>query len=371
MNLYYSDYIDYEFISKTAADNNFTTPLNLEKFIMDFELQYQISQRLNCVLRGGMCVPFHIGAKRLSVDIDLITDQTKDDIVNVMDSIGSDFSELIIKPIKPKDPLPVKNLISYGVEFKSCLGQTTGIKIDFASDMELTFPIVSSQKTNIFSVSIDHEIALLSKGALIGDKISSLALNSIGYPQNSGHVPKQIFDVSGLLNSIDDTAITDTLNSFENITNQKLENCTLKSVPTTDEIITDIDNSLSTLLTPDYSLTKTHNSIYGNFTSTLLGDSTSNYPKSQHIEDILLTKMFSKLIQTDSSNITEKVELIKNTFNGFGLIKRTDVAEASSERKKLLNSLTSDTNLNKRVLRNIPLPHLFLTVKNEILEKEN
>ena len=69
--------------------------------------------------------------------------------------------------------------------------------------MNLTISKKISQKTDIFSIPIDHNVTILSRGALIGDKISALAINSIGVPQNTGHVPKQIFDVAGLLNSVD------------------------------------------------------------------------------------------------------------------------------------------------------------------------
>ncbi len=334
MSLYYSQYLDSEFILKTAENNGFAIPSNLERFIMDFELQYQISQQLNCVVRGGMCVPFHIGAKRLSVDIDLMTDQTKNEIDKVMNEIGNSFPELLIKKINPRNPLPVENLVSYNVEFKSCLGGSTGVKIDFASDMNLKIPKKVSQKTDIFSVQIDHTVSVLSRGALIGDKISTLAINSIGVQQNTVHVPKQVFDVAGLLNSIDKETVSEIFTSFDTLTTQKIQNYTNSPSPTINDILRDIDSSLATLLTKDFSLTSQHNSTYGSFTSTLLGSSVGHYSKSDHIEDILLIQLISKFIpqiSSDSSNYTDKV---KNTLDELQRLKHVESKNASDVRKK-------------------------------------
>ncbi len=364
MSLHYSKYLDSEIVIEYAKRHGFVVPLNLERFIMDFELHFQISQQLNCIVRGGMCVPFHIGAKRLSVDIDLMTDQTQKDIDQVMDNIGSEFPELIIKQIDPNDPLPVKNLVSYSVEFKSCLGMTTGIKIDFVSDMNLDISKKTSQNIEVFSVPIDHTITILSKGALIGDKISTLALHSIGVPQNTGHVPKQIFDVAGLLNSVDDEIVSDTLNSFDNLTTQKIQNYTSSPIPTTSDILADIDSSLSSLLTMDYTLTSQHNSIYGSFTSTLLGSTTGNYPKLQHVEDILLTKLISKLIPQDPSKYSNQIQVIKNKLNELQRLKQVHNKDAPAERKNLLDSIPTEISLNRKILKYVPLTHVFLAIEH-------
>lgn len=363
MTFRYSDYLNSDRISTIANDYGFSAPLNLEKFIMDFELQYQISQRLNCVLRGGMCIPFHIGAKRLSIDVDLMTDQPKKAITSVMNDISSEFPDLIITPINPVNPLPVGNLVSYNVVFQSCFGLTTGIKIDFIFNMNLNFPTTTSQTVNVFSIPINHPITLLSKGALIGDKISALASTSIGISPNTSHIPKQIFDIAGLLHSVDYETIPDMLTSFKNITNQKIENFTSTPVPTIHEIISDVGSSLSSLLTRDFSLTSKYNSIYGSFTSTLL-DKNIDHSKLQHIEDILLTRLLSKLIPSDPHS-QNHITSIQNTLNEFQRIKQTDVTKISHERQILLDTFPSNINLNKNNLKTIPLSHVFLAMEYE------
>ena len=64
---------------------------------MDFEMQYQISRRLDCTIRGGMCMPFHTGgrhANRLSIDIDLLTRSSIDEVGRAMDAIGRSVGEI-------------------------------------------------------------------------------------------------------------------------------------------------------------------------------------------------------------------------------------------------------------------------------------
>ena len=65
-----------ESISSIAKQYGFPHELYVEKFIMDVEMHARIAPRIDCVIRGGLCMPFHLcaqEARRLSIDVDLLT----------------------------------------------------------------------------------------------------------------------------------------------------------------------------------------------------------------------------------------------------------------------------------------------------------
>lgn len=372
MSLKYGSYLDAENINKIAKQHGFAVSLNLERFIMDFELHHQISQHLNCIVRGGMCVPFHMGAQRLSVDIDLITTENMKKIEETMSKIGNEFSELIINKINPGDPLPVRNLISFNVSFTSCFGNKTGVKIDFISDMDEDVSWTTSKRREIFSVPIDHEINILSHGALIGDKISTLSLNKIGVPQNTGHVPKQIFDVAGLASLATNDILLESVDNFNKLTEHKIRNYTNKPTPTKLDVLSDIDASLTSLLTKDFTITTQQNSIYGSFTSTLLGSTQGNYSKLDHTRDILLIKILAKSISQISEKNTarETAQFMYDKIRETKRLKDLKSTDAITERKLLLSSIPKSSSLNKKILQNIPLDHAYLIIKHDEIGSE-
>ena len=59
---------------------------------MDFEMLTHIQQVLpDCVVKGGMAVPFHLQdnkLRRLSVDIDIVTGSSKEDVINAMRKVA-------------------------------------------------------------------------------------------------------------------------------------------------------------------------------------------------------------------------------------------------------------------------------------------
>lgn len=77
VELHYQDILNKKSIDTIRKDQGFRDSLPLEKFIMDFEVLTHIQKALpDCVVKGGMAVPFHLHDKtlrRLSVDIDIVT----------------------------------------------------------------------------------------------------------------------------------------------------------------------------------------------------------------------------------------------------------------------------------------------------------
>ena len=74
MDSYYLDMLQEESIVKLGRRYGFANALYIEKFIMCFEAHRRIVQEMECVVRGGLCMPFHqpdFEVRRMSIDVDI------------------------------------------------------------------------------------------------------------------------------------------------------------------------------------------------------------------------------------------------------------------------------------------------------------
>ena len=92
---------------------------------MCFEAHHRIAREMECVVRGGLCMPFHQPdheVKRMSIDVDIMSPLTVADVNRAIDNIGGDG--LTCRKRSPISPYPIDNLVSYDVTFPSCLENT-------------------------------------------------------------------------------------------------------------------------------------------------------------------------------------------------------------------------------------------------------
>ena len=81
----YSYLLTEKNISSIATQYGFPHELYIEKFIMDLEMHARIAPKIDCIIRGGLCMPFHLyaqEARRLSIDVDLLTPWTVGEVEN-------------------------------------------------------------------------------------------------------------------------------------------------------------------------------------------------------------------------------------------------------------------------------------------------
>ena len=73
-----------------------------EQFIMNFEALIHIKEKIpDYMVKGGMAVPFHVKDKklrRLSVDIDIVTSHTREQVVSAMKEVRDKLSGKITIP---------------------------------------------------------------------------------------------------------------------------------------------------------------------------------------------------------------------------------------------------------------------------------
>ena len=107
VELHFQNFLNKKSIDKIREEHGFRDSLPIEKFIMDFEMLTHIQKVLpDCVVKGGMAVPFHLSDKklrRLSVDIDIVTRRTRSEVIEAMKQVSAKL-EGVVKIPNPHEP---------------------------------------------------------------------------------------------------------------------------------------------------------------------------------------------------------------------------------------------------------------------------
>ncbi len=366
---HFNDELQQDNIESIATKIGFANATYVEKFIMDFEMNYHISQEIDSILRGGMCVPFHtkLGVRRLSVDIDLFTGLQVNEIEKIMQKLNDRLIDIKIKLHTPTNPVPIPNLVSYYVEYNSCFRKLDTIKIDYLCDMSLQLPTQNITTTQeIIEFKIDYPVKILTRGALIGDKITTLALGKIGLKPKIGtlsnDIPKQVYDIATLLKSVTEKDIEESLDVFIDLTTFKVKVFD-NGIYNIKEILDTIKSSISSLLSFDSQITNINEyvGIFGSFKGTYLNRS-QPYKKTEHISDILLVwfyviflkKFFDKSLSKDVV-----IKKIHSTIKLYQNIIEFDVDDKQNMSETLLKEMP-DLPFNKNILNQTPVEQIFL-----------
>ncbi|MCY4490294.1 MAG: nucleotidyl transferase AbiEii/AbiGii toxin family protein [Thaumarchaeota archaeon] len=343
----------------------------LEKFIMDFEMHHRIVKQIDgCITRGGLCMPFHtptIEAKRLSIDIDLLTYKTVDEVKDIMDNINNTMTDIKCEKIVPMKPYPIDNLISYYVEYKSCLTDKDRIKIDFLCNVNIQIcsEIIKSG-FELFDFSTKHDIKILSKGSLLGDKLTTMALGTIGLKlTKQTEIAKQIYDIGILLNVSKKPDLHISFDTFKSLTDFKISHFNHVPKYTIADISDNIAKSASDFLDLKRAVTVTTNQEkrYLDFHGTYLAKKTI-YKKNDHINDILLLNLYIKyLCRYLNGKITQTlaVDSLYNIIEQANKIKDRSTTPQMIELCK--DSIHKSAKFNTKILKGASPKHLFLIQK--------
>ena len=217
-----------EEILRRAEKYGFPNPLAVEIFLWDCELAAQLQDVCDdIVLKGGAAAQLYLplDKQRGSLDIDLATPLKKSDIVEVIEKVSKSLKGYVnFERYVPKKPVPKLSLVTYLAKMPAKLDlrkrEKLEIKIDiFYESPEL--PCLTLKNIHTYAVDVKR-IRCLTPGALIGDKLLTLAKGSIGLEVESEY-PKQIYDIDALLESckISKSVVSDMLVSVKKLT--KLE----------------------------------------------------------------------------------------------------------------------------------------------------
>ncbi len=336
VDLYFKDQLDPNNIKRIQKENNFQKPYPVEQFIMDFEAFVHIKEKLpDCVVKGGMAVPFHIQDKelrRLSVDIDIVTSHSRDQVIFAMTEVRE---KLKGKITIPENHVPTTEkegkrlpLLTYYCDYKSNFQENAEIKIEifYGNDLSVKTKEISKSE-EIVGFNIDFPITIYDHGSLIGDKITTLPFNTIGIkPERELDVPKQIYDIGNLINSISEQVPTqEIINAFKKISHEEMSYY-VNEPPSFTEILDDLVSFPDQLLIIEKDRLKLNLSYHGRFlkfTTELLGK--AQYKEHTHLADILLIKIMGMLIRKHF-NEGMKIKIINEKIN-----------EITSERNRILS----------------------------------
>lgn len=207
-------YFEFDHIVERQTRHNFTQAVKVETFLWDLELYGQLQRHLGetVVLKGGAAAQLFFAAEkqRTSVDIDVIYLGDEKSLEDALGSIHKDFGEddLYFKfnkyePENPKTQLPLE---TYFVSVPTLTGGKSpiNIKVDFHLMDNLNLQTITLEGVNAFVIPLAYKPRCLSPGALIGDKLLTLAQGSVGIPpEREGDVPKQLYDLDGLTKVVD------------------------------------------------------------------------------------------------------------------------------------------------------------------------
>lgn len=368
MTLNFSASLTAQNITSISKRFGFIDNTVVEKFIMDFEMHHHITNQLNCITRGGMCMPFHTednDAKRLSKDIDLCTSESILKVKQIMEKIDNTIPEIQCEEIIAKDPYPLDNLISYKIHYTSCFGSIASIKVDFFCDVDvsLNHKIIPSGYS-IFGFNTDKDISILSKGALMGDKLTTLALDTIGLKSSKWtEIAKQIYDVGVLVKSFNTSDLKSSFQTFIDLTTVKINHFDNTPKYEISNIIENISNSLNGFLelTNAISITKVQQQRYNGFKGTYLSKN-SNYKKTEHVTDVLLIKLYVQFLQMLNSDVTidDASDKFSKILDELNKIKAFDVDASVKSRSLYIQQILDKKDFKKKLLEHANLEHVFL-----------
>jgi hypothetical protein len=205
-----------ETLTKRLDELGFNNLARMELFLWDLEIFLQIQSILKdkVVLKGGAASQFYIPVEhqRTSVDIDMICVADIKEVENTLGLIEKRFNGeetffkfRLHKPKTSKTDLP---LLAYYLDVPSVCGEnevfggSTGIqeiKIEFFMLKE-SLAIHNISSPVLFALTTDNTYQIMPLNALIGDKLTTLGVNTIGIPpERADEYIKQVYDVDSLV----------------------------------------------------------------------------------------------------------------------------------------------------------------------------
>lgn len=199
-----SELLTPERISEISTEHGFRPDIT-EQFLMDYLVHQRVTEGLECITKGGMCMPFYQPdgtLRRLSVDVDLATNLPADSVDSAVRLAGDLPNVVSVKRHTPsRRAVPKNNLVTYNVRYMSCLGLEQRVKVDFLHSLDLDYGTRTVPAgTEIMGFGMPHKIRMLTRSALMADKVGTLAAGTIGLDVSRvSEIAKQVFDVGVLL----------------------------------------------------------------------------------------------------------------------------------------------------------------------------
>ncbi|HED07348.1 MAG TPA: nucleotidyl transferase AbiEii/AbiGii toxin family protein [Ignavibacteria bacterium] len=197
---------------KTQKSYRKINPEILEKMIYAFYLLEALQkEKLDFIFKGGTCLALLFDKpKRFSVDIDILTQQEKNNIEKILDSIIVNFNfkryELDERRSYKEEGIPKAH---YELFYDSqIINEESSIMLDILFD-ENFYPVTVKSKIKSSFLETDNEptiVIIPNINNMTGDKLTAFAPNTSGYIYGKRmelQIIKQLFDLGFLIDEID------------------------------------------------------------------------------------------------------------------------------------------------------------------------
>lgn len=201
------DTFDPKLIKSYAEKQQVTSIATLEKAILCLEYLGQLNNEgLDLIFKGGSAVQIILKKDwtRLSVDIDICTNSTKEEIEYILEKIHTKFNKeyFSYEERRPSFQGGIP-FYSYRIETPAITDTNRTILLDIIGETPKTPTTWIPLRTSYFQSS--NKIKILTKGALLGDKLSTIGPTTIGRKltdrRNGIEYAKHLFDINNLLKS--------------------------------------------------------------------------------------------------------------------------------------------------------------------------
>jgi len=196
-------YFEKEFI--LASGKKGIDPLLHERALHCLEYAAQLrSAGLDFVFKGGTASQLLVaeGLQRLSIDIDISTNNTEKELISVLDCISSKFKNEVYKYYKvPKKGLDKLPLVMFNVEAPTYFpAQKADTMIKLDAILHKPTYAVEKRKVNTFYYESKIEVITPTVNSMLGDKLSTLGPKTIGIPiEDTIGCIKHFYDINNLL----------------------------------------------------------------------------------------------------------------------------------------------------------------------------
>lgn len=201
-----------EWINKVRDDNPPADPIIVEKTIYAFELLSKLSEKdFEFIFKGGTSLLLLIeNPKRLSIDIDISTNVSKEEIESLLTDIVTEsrFNSWQENP-RTKANIPKKH---YKLYFDSSINRSYNsyILLDVLFQENPYPKTIQKERKNKFIATDEVTYCIIpTADSILGDKLSAFAPNTSGISFGVGksmQIQKQLFDIGELFNLAEDRA---------------------------------------------------------------------------------------------------------------------------------------------------------------------
>ncbi len=209
---------------------------------------------LDFVFKGGTSLVLLLNEiKRFSVDVDIITEESKEKVVECIENImeSQDLFTRFEENKRDNSASQRMDLEHYKFFFNSVTdGSEKYILLDIAYESN-QYPVTINKKIECskLKISSENEVKLPSIESILGDKLTVLAPRTTGIHYNSDkelELMKQLYDVDKLFNEVENLEVV--RDSFISIANREIKYRKLREI-TYEDVLGDIrDFCMDTIL---------------------------------------------------------------------------------------------------------------------------